>query len=90
MRSCQVMLFAFQLGLKISETQLCAILRPLPHKVGNQLKFRYGILAQARLDRFGDLPGAEGVLAGLLMSAVGWMSSFVTWAEQEYREIVIC
>jgi len=26
----------------------------------------------------------------LLMNAVGWMSSFVTRADQEYREIVIC
>ena len=80
----------FPAGLKISEPQLGAVLRPLPHKVGNQLKFRYGILAKARLDRFGDLPGAEGVLGGLLMNAVGWMSSFVTRADQEYREIVIC
>jgi hypothetical protein len=80
----------FPARLNIAQTQLGAILRPLPHKAGNQLKFRYGILAKARLDRFRDMPGVEGVLGGLLMNAVGWMSSFVTWADQDYREIIIC
>jgi hypothetical protein len=80
----------FPVRLNIAQTQLGAILRPLPHKAGNQLKFRYGILAKARLDRFRDMPGVEGVLGGLLMNAVGWMSSFVTWADQDYREIIIC
>ena len=80
----------FPARLNISQPQLGAILRPVQHKTGDQLKFRFGILATARLDPFGDMYGAEGALGGLLMNAVGWMSSFVTRADQEYREIVIC
>ncbi len=76
--------------MNVSKPQVGALLRPVHHEAGSPPTYRYGMLATARLDPYESLRGAEGFLGNLLMGAVGWMSSFLTRADAEYTEIVIC
>jgi hypothetical protein len=76
--------------MNVSQPHSGALLRPLPPVAGSRPTFRYGTLATARLDPYESLRGAEGTLGNLLISAVGWMSSFLTRADVRYSDIVIC